>query len=121
MCQVMIGIHIGVFISMIFFNSWQWFLCLKGTPQIEFLQNLEDPSSIKKHGFSSKMDNLYLTFGTKNLLKILLPSLRSQPLEGLEWTLEKIENNRKVQESALRYINQVEDDTEIRNLEIDLA
>lgn len=38
------GLHIGLFIAMTIFNGWQWYLCLKGIPQIEYIQTRIDPA-----------------------------------------------------------------------------
>lgn len=92
--NVLMGLHIGLFVAMSFFNWWQWYLCLKGIPQIEYMQTMfADAYSDSTTGYGCKswLDNLYVTFGTKNLLKIPLPSLRPLPLNGLEWTASKIQ------------------------------
>jgi hypothetical protein len=72
---------------------------------------------VRGYGFSSWCDNIYTTFGTKNIFKIFLPSLRLQPLSGLEWTIEKLNYYKKDMRPG-RQVN-IEDDYEIRNLEID--
>ncbi|CAI2371857.1 unnamed protein product [Moneuplotes crassus] len=123
MCsQIMIGIHIGVFLAMSFFNLWQWYLCLKGIPQIEYLQSLDmEINEGKGFGFPGICDNIYVTFGTKNIFKIFLPSFRPLPLEGLEWTLEVVTTKKKAMEVHERVIDMSEERDDIQNIEIDLT
>jgi hypothetical protein len=50
-CNVLVGMHIGIFIAMSFFNFWQWYLCLSGVPQIEFMQLNFDDNSGSNYGY----------------------------------------------------------------------
>mmetsp|Transcript_25376 Transcript_25376/g.28159 ORF Transcript_25376/g.28159 Transcript_25376/m.28159 type:complete len:154 (+) Transcript_25376:81-542(+) len=88
------GMHIGLFFGMGFFNVWQWYLTLKGIPQVEFVQTrvnkvIKSSSYTHDYGLSSWRDNLYVTFGTRNFFAIFLPSLRSLPLSGLEFSAQR--------------------------------
>ena len=75
----------------------------------------------KTYGFKKWMDNLYVTFGTKNIFKILLPSIRPQPLTGLEWTAKQLSGDRKLHDDLHKMVHsRVDEDTEIKDLEINL-
>lgn len=67
----------------------------------------------------SWLDNLFITFGTKNVFKLFLPSLRPLPLNGLEWTVQAINEEIK-RRSGMRHYHEDEEEHEIRSLEIDL-
>ncbi|CAI2375235.1 unnamed protein product [Moneuplotes crassus] len=87
-----LGLNIGLFFGMGYFNIWQWNLTLQGCPQIDSIQakrsdKTKGNSTVKKPGFKSWRDNLYLNFGTKNLFTQFLPSMRSLPLNGLEFSI----------------------------------
>lgn len=94
------GLHIGLFFGMGFFNGWQWYLWLKGIPQVEYIQTRVtmaiggSSGSLHDYGLKSWRDNLYVTFGTKNLLSMFMPSLRSLPLYGLEYSAQRKASNR---------------------------
>ena len=93
-----VGLHIGLFFGMGCFSGWQWFLCLKGIPQIEYIQSRMNSymggSHKHDYGLKSWRDNLYVAFGTKNLLTMFLPSFRSLPMNGLEFTVHKVSTKR---------------------------
>mmetsp|Transcript_36043 Transcript_36043/g.35647 ORF Transcript_36043/g.35647 Transcript_36043/m.35647 type:complete len:84 (+) Transcript_36043:110-361(+) len=72
----------------------------------------------KTYGFPSICDNIYVTFGTKNIFKVFLPSLRSQPLEGLEWTMEEVINKKKIMETHERVMRIIEETNEAQDVEI---
>ncbi|CAI2374928.1 unnamed protein product [Moneuplotes crassus] len=89
-----LGMHVGLFFGIGFFNIWQWYLTLKGIPQVEFIQTrlnrkMKSGSYTHDFGLKSCRDNLYMTFGTRNLFAQFLPSLRSLPLNGLEFSAQK--------------------------------
>jgi hypothetical protein len=95
------GMHIGLFFGMGCFNTWQWYLALKGIPQIEYIQTrinkaLKSGGYTHDYGLKSWRDNLYMTFGTRSLIGMFLPSLRSLPLNGLEFTANKKASNQFV-------------------------
>jgi len=50
-----------------------------------------DPANPEYQRFQSMRDNIFKTFGTRNLLAMLLPSMRDLPFFGHEWTLEVLE------------------------------
>ena len=84
---------------MAFFNIWQWYLTLRGIPQIEFIQTrvnkaVKTGSYTHDYGLKSWRDNLYTTFGTRNLLAMFLPSIRSLPLNGLEYSAQRKSSSR---------------------------
>ena len=45
--------------------------------------------------FQGIRDNLFKAFGTRNILRALLPSMRDLPFFGHEWTLEVMELDRE--------------------------
>jgi hypothetical protein len=45
---------------------------------------------IGKIKIETLLDNLHIIFGTRNLLMILAPSLRSLPVNGLDWELHEV-------------------------------
>lgn len=51
------------------FSMWHWYLAVRGLTTIEWMDK-EPPFS------RSCLDNLELVFGTRNPLRMLLPSLR---------------------------------------------
>jgi len=81
----------GTFL-LIFFNSWNWFLILKGYTTIEFwtnqaLSSNKSKLNLNEYYMSNWQDNLFLVFGTKSIFKaVFLPSIRKLPFSGLEWT-----------------------------------
>jgi hypothetical protein len=76
-------------VILLFFNSWNWFLVVKGSTTIEFFSNhtgIQVNSIISDFSMSSIKENLFLVFGSKRILEILLiPSIQSLPFSGLEW------------------------------------
>ena len=100
------------------------YLWLKGVPQIEYLQTRVNKTfkytseSLFDYGWKSFLDNIYITFGTRNILKVLLPSMRLLPLNGLEWTASRINFQRSLKSVPINK-REDRDDLEIRNLEID--
>lgn len=102
------GLHIGLFFGMGFFNLWQWFLWLKGIPQLEYFQTrmgaMAGGYSAYDYGLKSWRDNLYVVFGLSvskslpwtiiDMCILILPSFRSLPLNGLEYTAHKMASRR---------------------------
>lgn len=87
-------ISLALFIVMIPFNGWNWYLAMTGQSAIEYW--MQRPSEeLKKRGFkdnsisdfrqSSKIRNLEYVFGTTSIWKMLLPSIRRIPHEGINW------------------------------------
>ena len=76
------GISIAVSIGLAAFNVWQWFLAIRGTPQIEWMQNkmmgpsraLHPEEAKFTYGCASPIDNLHIIFGTRNIIKMLIPT-----------------------------------------------
>jgi len=79
----------ALFAVLVGFNGWNWFLALTGYTTIEFWSNLSlskfDASHEFDFAFKSVWDNLYAIFGTHKPVRILSPSLRSPPFNGIEW------------------------------------
>ena len=79
-------------ILLLFFNSWNWFLVLKGFTTIEYWTNSPASSKENKLNFNEFQmedwkDNLDLIFGTKNIWRALfVPSIKKLPFSGLEYT-----------------------------------
>ena len=63
--------------------------------------------------YSSGADNLYIIFGTRKLLRMLSPSLRSLPLCGLEFTYRLKNDIRGWDEEGYRQEGQTEYDLEM--------
>jgi len=69
---------------MIGFNGWNWYLALVGYTSIEFWAARLDPSDPRRvnaynnalYGNRSLGRNIEITFGTKNILRILLPNTK---------------------------------------------
>lgn len=80
---------VGVFL-MIFFNSWNWFLVLRGNTTIEYWTlkaDIYNSCAIKDFSMPTWRENLYLVFGTTSLfIAIFIPSIKKLPISGLEWT-----------------------------------
>jgi hypothetical protein len=84
---------------MIGFNGWNWYLCLLGDSTVEFwkykaqqkMMNGDSKGGIQHQRFQSMLDNMFKTFGTRNIFEVFLPSIRDLPFFGHEWTLEVIE------------------------------
>ena len=97
---IIMGVSMALSIGMLFFNLWQWYLALIGVPQIEFMQNkvsraAQMISSLEAHqsyGCANYMDNLHISFGTRNIFRMLLAWDCPRPLNGLEWTCFKIQH-----------------------------
>lgn len=76
-------------VMLLFFNTWNWMLVIKGNTTIEFFSNqtgIGVSSFISDFSMASIEENLFLIFGTKNILEIIFqPSIKSLPYSGLEW------------------------------------
>lgn len=86
--------------SMGCFTIWNWFLTLmKGQGAVEYFFNDDPRNNDCTYRITSIKENLYIAFGTMNILKVLLPADREKPLTGLEWTYVKcLEGQIKVDE-----------------------
>lgn len=86
-------------VILLFFNAWNWFLVVKGSTTIEFFSNhtgIQVNSFISDFSMSTIKENLFLVFGSKIILEILLiPSIQSLPFSGLEWN-KFIDGNFKI-------------------------
>ena len=74
-------------VMMIFFNLWNWLLCLKGFTALEFWDsNLGlNKFRLKKFSFDTWKDNFFYIFGTRDLFNALfIPSIVRIPFSGLE-------------------------------------
>jgi len=76
--------------ALVLFNTFIWWLACVGTPAVDFwaaTTGVKDKDfHVMNYGMQSTTDNLFITFGTYKLLRILSPSLRNIPLTGLEWS-----------------------------------
>jgi len=83
-----------LFIVMVPFNAWNWYLAITGQTAIEYW--MQRPSEeLKKRGYvdtsisnfrqDSKKKNLEYVFGTRSILKMFLPSIRTIQHEGINW------------------------------------
>ena len=74
-----------------FFNFWNWFLVFRGLTTLEFWagggENDKTRTYINDFTLNKLLDNFYMVFGTKNVIKaILIPSYKKLPFSGIEWT-----------------------------------
>jgi len=71
-------------IVLLIFNSWNWYLAIKGLTAIEYWGKRSDPSISSDYSFAfpTARENLNGIFGTTSYWKILLPSIRSLPQDG---------------------------------------
>jgi ribosomal protein L40E len=76
-------------VILLFFNTWNWMLVIKGNTTIEFFSNhtgIGINNYISDFSMATIEENLFLIFGSKNILEIIfLPSVKSLPYSGLEW------------------------------------
>ena len=80
------------FSTLLFFNSWNWFLAIKGKTTLEFWKDKINNNEID-YDFGSIKKNLFYIFGEKNLFKIIfIPNIKKLPFSGLEWS-RKIDEN----------------------------
>ena len=80
------------FCTLLFFNSWNWFLAIKGKTTLEFWKDKINNNEID-YDFGSIKKNLFYIFGEKNIFKILfIPNIKKLPFSGLEWS-RKIDEN----------------------------
>ena len=78
----------GIAIST-FFNIWYWSLIINNKTSIEFWSEkiITKNWVIKSYSMKTIKENLYVTFGSTNIFKILFfPNLRSLDISGLEWS-----------------------------------
>ena len=80
---------VGV-ILMTFFNSWNWFLVIRGNTTIEFWtlkSGFKTENRVKDFSLPNWRDNIFLVFGTRSILQaIFCASKKKLPVSGLEWT-----------------------------------
>ena len=72
-----------------FFNIYYWWRVLKNDTSIEFWgRRIKNKSHfIKEYNLGNYKSNLFITFGKKNLFKILYTfDIKSLNLSGLEWS-----------------------------------
>lgn len=96
--QVIYIFHLVLGCVMIPFNMINWYLCFAGAPQVEIWQEIKNkPRDVpickfkSQHALSKWKDNIFMTFGTRDMWKVLLPARRPLPLTGIEWTIRTIE------------------------------
>ena len=93
----------GIVIST-FFNLWYWLMIINNKTSIEFWSSRLNQKNwiIRSYSMRTIKENLYFTFGSKNIFKILfIPNLKSLDISGLEWSkivdpsfeIEGIKNN----------------------------
>ena len=78
----------GIAIST-FFNIWYWSMIIFNKTSIEFWSGRIRTKHwiVKSYSMKTFKENLYFTFGSKNIWKILLfPNFRSLNISGLEWS-----------------------------------
>lgn len=82
----MMILDIVIGIVLFFFNAWNWYLALFGKSQIEFWGAQSGRGAPVDFNFKDPFDNIFKTFGTYSIIKMLSPSLRSLPFTGVEWS-----------------------------------
>ena len=81
------------FCVLLFFNSWNWFLAIKGKTTLEFWGEKININKEIDYDFGTIKKNLFYIFGEKNIFKILfVPNIKKLPFSGLEWS-KKIDEN----------------------------
>ena len=78
----------GIAIST-FFNIWYWGMIIYNKTSIEFWGGRLQTNNwlVKSYSMKTVKENLYFTFCSKNIFKILfIPSLKSLDISGLEWS-----------------------------------
>jgi hypothetical protein len=78
-----------LFVCLCGFNAWNWFLALNGITTIEFWKRASqgnDADEMYDYRFEHMSDNLFTIFGTQKLIRILSPSLRNLPFNGIEFS-----------------------------------
>jgi DHHC palmitoyltransferase len=92
------------------FTFWNWYLAFIGYSTIEFWTSTmqeEYTNKVKfEFGFKTISDNLYRTFGTYKILRVLSPSMRNTPFTGLEWAF--LLNDEGFDQSGTKWLTDVE-------------
>lgn len=74
------------------FTVWNWYLAFLGQSVIEFMQKRDSNLDEFSYELPHWRENLYVIFGTMNILEMILPVHRDLPLNGLEWTYLNYQN-----------------------------
>ena len=72
-----------------FFNIWYWSMIINNKTSIEFWSGRLRSSNwtIKSYSMKTVKENLYVTFCSTNIFKILFcPNFKSLDISGLEWS-----------------------------------
>jgi len=78
---VLIVSFVGSLITL-FFNSWNWYLVIKGFTTIEFWSGYENEFNL-----NDWRNNLYLIFGKKSIFTVIFcPSITRLKYSGTEWS-----------------------------------
>lgn len=86
MLKIALGQNFAISIVLMIFSVWSWYLALKGQTVIEFMEKRECNGDVYSFELPTWRENLYVMFGTMNLIEMILPLQRELPLQGLEWT-----------------------------------
>jgi hypothetical protein len=81
----MVLMDVFMWLATLVFGGYAWYLACRGKTTIEFWAGVGSGNDTFNFGFDSKRDCLFMIFGTRKILRILSPSLRSLPFTGLEW------------------------------------
>lgn len=74
-------------ITMTLFGGWSWYLACVNSTTIEVISRQTPNVELK---LKTVLDNLNIIFGTRNVIKILAPSIRSLPVNGIDWHLYEV-------------------------------
>jgi palmitoyltransferase len=72
-------------VIMFMFTVFNWYTAMTGQTIIEWQQRFRDKEKRYDFRLSRWSDNLYIIFGTTKLFRIISPSMRNVPLNGIEW------------------------------------
>jgi hypothetical protein len=69
------------------FNVWNWYLACTGMTTVEFMKKFHlKNDNVYDFSYDTVKDNLFVIFGTHKMFRILSPSLRALPLNGIEFS-----------------------------------
>ncbi len=110
-------------VLLLFFCSWNWFLVFNGNTTIEFWSDKagfkSDRSILTNFSFYSVKENIYMIFGTKNLIEaVFIPSIKKLPYSGLEWS--RLCDNNYILKGVDENYSSINDPDRIMNFENDL-
>lgn len=106
-----VTLAISLIIVLFFFNLWNWYLAIKGYTTIEYWGGKNEKKAAQTHEgnkfySSSYLENLEQIFGTQSFLKILKPTFRKMPHDGVSWSKRTEDIEQGNDEESLGVITQ---------------